>query len=455
VNVKNFGVVGDGVTDDTAAIQAAIDYAGAQGGATVNMPQGSYLVSAQILINSSNVILQGAGASQMTNSSPFNQEYATRIVADAGFTTTTAVFRFTSTAGDVHPIHNVGLRGIQVDCADSAEYGVWVTSVRNFVMTDSSIFQPKIVGLQLDVITATGWTGSNRSTKNFNIDNITIRVGDTTTAAKGIVFDGADDGINVNLGYMGNVYVQHTAGIGIDLHDCDTVVFGRINTWTASTGVGIQCNGESSLAKGSCRDNFFQYLQCTGYSGGTGGIVFTVASGTGTQPALFNVVGMYSRANATPEAIFGSGCRNQVYEYYADSNDAISITDTLRPSVRMKATNAAAAGSSVGEISGWGVNSVAETKEFFRIQGKVQDETSTTEDGNVAISVMVGGTLTSAATVSALGLNLSAGFPLLVNGTQVVGAQTSAVADATDAASAITQLNLLLANLRSHGLIAT
>lgn len=39
------------------------------------------------------------------------------------------------------------------------------------------------------------------------------------------------------------------------------------------------------------------------------------------------------------------------------------------------------------------------------------------------------------------------------SGTKVIGAQGAAVADATDAASAITQLNLLLARLRAHGLI--
>lgn len=44
---------------------------------------------------------------------------------------------------------------------------------------------------------------------------------------------------------------------------------------------------------------------------------------------------------------------------------------------------------------------------------------------------------------------------LKVAGTSVVGAQGAAVADATDAGTAITQLNLALARLRAHGLIAT
>jgi hypothetical protein len=41
------------------------------------------------------------------------------------------------------------------------------------------------------------------------------------------------------------------------------------------------------------------------------------------------------------------------------------------------------------------------------------------------------------------------------SGTKVIGGQGAAVADATDAGSAITQLNALLARVRAHGLIAT
>lgn len=52
-------------------------------------------------------------------------------------------------------------------------------------------------------------------------------------------------------------------------------------------------------------------------------------------------------------------------------------------------------------------------------------------------------------------LNISvAAQGLAVAGTKVIGAQGAAIANATDAASAITQLNLLLAAARTHGLIA-
>jgi hypothetical protein len=56
--------------------------------------------------------------------------------------------------------------------------------------------------------------------------------------------------------------------------------------------------------------------------------------------------------------------------------------------------------------------------------------------------------------VSEAGLDIRSGGSLLVEGTKVVGARGAAVANATDAASAVTQLNALLERLRAHGLIA-
>jgi parallel beta-helix repeat protein len=63
VNVKEFGAIGDGVTDDTLAIQAAIDFIkntyGSKGG-TVIFPHGTYKFS-EVLISSKHVRLTGNG----------------------------------------------------------------------------------------------------------------------------------------------------------------------------------------------------------------------------------------------------------------------------------------------------------------------------------------------------------------------------------------------------------
>ena len=70
VSVKDFGAVGDGVTDDTTAIQAAVT-----AGNTVLFPAGNYRVTSQILCTSGNWLV-GEGASEtfisaVGNVSPF------------------------------------------------------------------------------------------------------------------------------------------------------------------------------------------------------------------------------------------------------------------------------------------------------------------------------------------------------------------------------------------------
>lgn len=61
VSVKDFGAVGDGVADDTAAIQAAIDAAEAGGRGIVHCPAGVYKTTSTLTIQASGVALVGSG----------------------------------------------------------------------------------------------------------------------------------------------------------------------------------------------------------------------------------------------------------------------------------------------------------------------------------------------------------------------------------------------------------
>jgi hypothetical protein len=49
INVRDFGATGDGITDDTSAIQAAVNIAKALGGGTIYLPKGMYRTSANLL----------------------------------------------------------------------------------------------------------------------------------------------------------------------------------------------------------------------------------------------------------------------------------------------------------------------------------------------------------------------------------------------------------------------
>jgi polygalacturonase len=96
VSVKDFGAVGNGTTDDTAAIQAAIDYLNPyvysspmnynQGGGTVYFPAGNYLVSSTIKLPN-NVILAGTGCqTYQANLTAANPAQGSTIFAAATFT---------------------------------------------------------------------------------------------------------------------------------------------------------------------------------------------------------------------------------------------------------------------------------------------------------------------------------------------------------------------------------
>lgn len=67
LNVKDYGALGNGTTDDTAAIQATVDAAQAlvtdvlTDGVTVYFPKGKYKVTATVLITKSGITLAGAG----------------------------------------------------------------------------------------------------------------------------------------------------------------------------------------------------------------------------------------------------------------------------------------------------------------------------------------------------------------------------------------------------------
>jgi hypothetical protein len=112
-----YGAVGDGVTDDTAAINNALLAADAQGGGTVHLPPGKFLVSSEIDVPP-NTTLQGATRVTL----PFDPSVVppvSRIVAAAGWApgAATGIVRFRSKTPGGWSQQNFysGLRNLMID----------------------------------------------------------------------------------------------------------------------------------------------------------------------------------------------------------------------------------------------------------------------------------------------------------------------------------------------------
>lgn len=140
VSVKDFGAVGDGVTDDTAAINKALDAVGTSGGGMVYMPPGNYLVSNSnsgaahwdnrraIRINYNNVRLVGAGAGSTKITLADGADAHILVIGNRGTAGETAI-----TCSDVliQDIQIDGNRLTQSEPTDAADHwaGIYVCNV--------------------------------------------------------------------------------------------------------------------------------------------------------------------------------------------------------------------------------------------------------------------------------------------------------------------------------------
>jgi len=147
ISVKDFGAVGDGVADDTAAIQAAIDYVESRGslvanksgiGGIVFIPTGTYIVSDTLKIESSGVTIAGEGWTATT----------IRVVDDQK-----DVFLFAGpdpfNTGNANPIaarpNGQGIRDLQIYLAGSDQTDSKDTT---FIKVKRSLFEANNLYLQ-------------------------------------------------------------------------------------------------------------------------------------------------------------------------------------------------------------------------------------------------------------------------------------------------------------------
>ncbi|MFK7691235.1 glycosyl hydrolase family 28-related protein [Paenibacillus sp. HJGM_3] len=129
VNVKDFGAAGDGVTDDTASIQAALASLNATYGGTVFFPAGEYVISATIQLKANQGLLgAGAASSKLLVASDvtaieLSTAGAGNAIARSGVRD--MYIRFQNDAGTWTNGHGIRL------VADAAQKQIWKIAVEN------------------------------------------------------------------------------------------------------------------------------------------------------------------------------------------------------------------------------------------------------------------------------------------------------------------------------------
>lgn len=273
ISVKDFGAVGDGIVDDTAAIQAAIDSVPADGG-IVYIPAGRYKVTSTIRVgNGSNtavstkncVKLQGAGMAPY-----FGTACGTEIFWGGSSGPSSTVVSYNG-SGD-----GFGLDGIEINCAGVASNGLVVYSTRLSSFTNFAIREFLAVGISLQIRTGPG------GSVNFASGNVFQNWIATSTFenTRGISIQGDyanNNDWHRNTFICGQTQVKRAAvgesyGAYLEFTDSNTWIECDLNVYGTGAGFGLQLNGASNT--NYPENNFFYSCSINGMAvnEGPGGI---------------------------------------------------------------------------------------------------------------------------------------------------------------------------------------
>lgn len=235
-DVQEYGAAGDGVTDDTAEINAAVAAAELAGGGVVYLPEGTYLISSEILIDDDHVTVCGAGRSATIIKTTGNHSII-RASAAVGVTV-----RDLQVLGDGDAAKTLQ-RGINFGgVTDGLVHNVWVKNAGYDGIlllnnnTRCSVSDCRVSGCQDDGI-------------NIGGDNASDTVGCSVTGC--VVSDCANTGIHISDRSSHTTVSGNTISgcdVGIDTYTSDVSWRDQFNTITGNTIAGCTTNGINIFA---------------------------------------------------------------------------------------------------------------------------------------------------------------------------------------------------------------
>lgn len=289
-NVKTYGAVGDGTTDDAAAIQSAITACVAAGGGTVLFPAAVYACTTDIVVDASLVFLRGEGTpSGIYQGVPTTGAVLKRTGATAG-----SVVRFETPVAASTAISGGGMENIALNCASTAAKGLSLASVQWSTFRNIYINAPTTVGV--DCFINTNAADAVNDTQGNIFERIAVRCS-TVVGAIGIRLSGTAPNGNTSLNLWRRISVLHKNGVGVQFlaSDSNTFVNLLVNRAAGGTGTGVEFNG-TNVSTNHARSNSIFFLDP-----GAGGVT---SLGTAlTTPAVNNKIFGYSRENGAPDPV--------------------------------------------------------------------------------------------------------------------------------------------------------
>lgn len=243
LNVKDHGAVGDGVTDDTTAIQTLIDNNPRR---TIYFPSGTYLISAPLVISGN-----------IDTHVDFRCETNAVIKSD---TQIEELLSITAPASSVNfrELARHFIRGGTWDCRNT-NYGIKVNSgAQNTCFEDNNLIQVENVGIYLE-------KNNSQISGDHTLDNVTISGVSSlaTSEPVGILGESYDNTLN-NTRVNGCTVGLHITGAGYTVNDFHPLYIGHKTPTREEYEKTYAVVIDSPVGNSNKFYNFYNDSLCTG-----------------------------------------------------------------------------------------------------------------------------------------------------------------------------------------------
>lgn len=213
VSVKTFGAVGDGVTDDTDAIEAAL-----AASSSIWFPSGTYLVSSTIRCSDA-VFIDGEKDAIVIASSGFTGILVTENSVAISLKAIFAIFKGTTISDTGGSLISSGdepscyIGKITLDCSSNCDYGVFIERAP-YSIIKCDVYDALADGIRMNVYCWGSHFNANKiqgcvasgiymlaGNNGIHIDNITV-YGNPTRTVYGIVSSGNNNGVAITGGFL-------------------------------------------------------------------------------------------------------------------------------------------------------------------------------------------------------------------------------------------------------------